>query len=88
MNIEEYRELTASVFDAIRNYQVCTTERERHYALAVISHVAYEASLARCINANKFDLEQMDRALKLVLDLIKETPIPERSAFELQLALH
>ena len=88
MNVEEYRELTSCVFDALRNYQTCSTERERHYALSVLSQVAYEASLARCNDANQTDLEQMDLALKMVLDLIKENPIPEHSTSELQLALH
>ena len=88
MNVEEYRELTSCLFDALRNYEASASDRERAYALAVISQVAYEASLARCTNAELCDLEQMDLALKLVLDLLKEKPIPECSSNELQATLH
>ena len=88
MRVKEYRELTSSVFDALRNYKNCATDRERNYALSVISQIAYEASLARCAEAETYDLEQMDIALKLVLELIKETPIPDCTPYELQTALH
>lgn len=88
MRVKEYRELTSSVFDALRNYRTCATDRERNYALSVISQIAYEASLARCAEAERYDLEQMDIALKLVLELIKETPIPDSTPYELQTALH
>ena len=88
MNIEEYRELTHSVFNALRNFETCSSERERDYALSVISQVSYEASLAHCQDADKYDLEQMDYALKLVLDLIQDNPIPDLTIHELQVALH
>lgn len=88
MRVKEYRDLTSCVFDALRNYKTCATDRERNYALSVISQIAYEASIARCAEAERYDLEQMDIALKLVLDLIKEKPIPECPTHELQIALH
>ena len=88
MKIEEYRELTNCVFNALRNYETCSSDRERDYALSVISQVSYEASLASCQDADRNDLEQMDYALKLVLDLIQNNPIPELSIEELQIALH
>ncbi len=88
MSVEEYRELTSCVFSALRNYTSCLSECERDYALSVISQVAYEASIAQCIEAKHRDLEQMDLALKLVLELVKEKTIPERSVQELQTALH
>ena len=88
MKVEEYRDLTSCVFDALRNFRSCSSDRERHYALSVISQVAYEASIARCEEAKICDLEKMDYALKMVLDLIKENPIPENPTNELQLALH
>lgn len=88
MNIEEYRELTHRVLSALRNYETCTSDRERDYALSVLSQVSYEASLAQCMDADKSDLEQMDNALQLVLDLIQTNPIPELSHYELQSALH
>ncbi len=88
MNIEEYRELTNRVFNALRNFETCSSERERDYALSVISQVSYEASLAHCLDAQQSDLEQMDFALKLVLELIQENPIPDLTIQELQVALH
>ncbi len=88
MKVEEYRELTNCLFDALRNYESSASDRERAYSLAVISQVAYEASIARCSEAQLPDLEQMDFALKLVLDIIKEKPIPDCSTHELQAALH
>ena len=88
MNINEYRALTEQVFNALHNFETCSSERERDYALSVISQVSYEASLAQCEEANREDLEQMDFALKLVLDLIQDNPIPELTMEELQVALH
>lgn len=88
MNIEQYRELTNRVFNALRNFETCSSERERDYALSVISQVSYEASLAHCQDAEISDLEQMDYALKLVLDLIQDNPIPDLTMQELQVALH
>ena len=88
MNIEEYRALTNRVFNAIRNFETCSSERERDYALSVVSQVSYEASLAQCLEADRVDLEQMDFALQLVLELIQENPIPEFTPRELQVALH
>ncbi len=88
MNIEEYRELTNRVFNALRNYETCSSDRERHYALSVVSQVSYEASLAQCQEADRTDLEQMDFALQLVLELIQNNPIPEFTPKELQTSLH
>ena len=88
MDIEEYRELTNNLFNALRNFETCSSDRERDYALSVISQVSYEASLAQCADADRTDLEQMDFALKLVLELIQENPIPEFSPQQLQVALH
>jgi len=88
MNIEEYRELTNRVFNALRNFETSSTDRERDYALSVVSQVSYEASLAQCLEADRTDLEQMDFALQLVLELIQDHPIPEYSPEELQAALH
>ena len=88
MNIEQYRELTNRVLNALRNFENCVSDRERDYALSVISQVSYEASLAQCQDADCSDLEKMDFALKLVLDLIQENPIPELTCEELQYALH
>ncbi len=86
MNIEEYRELTNRVFNAIRNFETCSSERD--YALSVVSQVSYEASLAQCQDADRIDLEQMDFALQLVLELIQDNPIPEFTQQELRVALH
>lgn len=88
MNIEEYRELTTRVFNAIHNFENCSSGRERDYALYVISQVSYEASLAQCQEADRIDLEQMDFALQLVLELIQDHPIPEYTQQELRVALH
>lgn len=88
MNIEQYRELTNRVFNAIRNFETSSSERERDYALSVVSQVSYEASLAQCQEADRIDLEQMDFALQLVLELIQDNPIPEFTPQELQVALH
>ena len=88
MNIKEYRALTDQVFNALQNFETCSSERERDYALSIISQVSYEASLAKCEEAERSDLEQMDFALKLVLDLIQDNPIPEFTSQELQVALH
>jgi len=88
MEIEEYRELTNSVFNAIRSFENCSSERERDYALSVVSQVSYKASLAQCQEADRIDLEQMDFALQLVLELIQDNPIPEFSQQELRVALH
>lgn len=88
MNIEEYRELTNRVFNALRNFETSSTEREKDYALSVVSQVSYEASLAQCQEADRIDLEQMDFALQLVLELIQDNPIPEFTPQELQAALH
>ena len=51
-------------------------------------HVIVAAVCVGCENAEQTDLEKMDFALKLVLDLIKENPIPKVPAHELQIALH
>ena len=88
MNIDEYRELTNRVFNALRNFENCTSERESDYALSVISQISYEASLAQCQEADRIDLEQMDFALQLVLELIQDNPIPEFTPQQLQVALH
>ena len=88
MNIDEYRKLTNRVFNAIRNFETCSSERERDYALSVISQISYEASQAQCLEADRIDLEQMDFALQLVLELIQDNPIPEFTPQELQVALH
>ena len=88
MEVEQYRELTNQVLSALKNFNTCVSQRERDYALSVISQVSYEASLAQCHNANQTDLEKMDFALKLVLDLVKENPIPKVPVHELQIALH
>ena len=88
MEVEQYRELTHQVLSALKNFNTCVSQRERDYALSVISQVSYEASLAQCHNANQADLEKMDFALKLVLDLVKENPIPKVPVHELQIALH
>ena len=88
MNVQEYRELTQQVLSALRNFNTCVSQRERDYALSVISQVSYEASLAQCNDANQTDLEKMDFALKLVLDVIKDHPIPEVPMCELRVALH
>ena len=88
MNIDEYRELTNRVFYALRNFETCSSERERDYALSVLSQVSYEASLAQCADSDRTDLEQMDFALKLVLELIQDNPIPEFSPLQLQVVLH
>lgn len=88
MNIEEYRELTNRVFNALQNFETCSSKREKEYALSVVSQVSYEASLAQCQEADRTDLEQMDFALQLVLELIQDNPIPEFSPRELQGALH
>ncbi len=88
MNINEYRELTNRVFNAIPNFETCSSQREREYALSLISKVSYEASLAQCQEADRIDLEQMDFALQLVLELIQDNPIPEFTTQQLQVALH
>ena len=88
MEVEQYRELTHQVLSALKNFNTCVSQRERDYALSVISQVSYEASLAHCKDADRNDLEQMDFALKLVLELIQENPIPELTMEELQVALH
>ena len=88
MEVKEYRELTHQVLSALKNFNTCVSQRERDYVLSVISQVSYEASIAQCENAEQADLEKMDFALKLVLDLIKENPIPKVPAHELQIALH
>ena len=88
MEVEQYRELTNQVLSALKNFNTCVSQRERDYALSVISQVSYEASLAQCHNANQTDLEKMDFALKLVLDLVTENPIPKVPVHELQIALH
>jgi hypothetical protein len=88
MDVQEYRELTQQVLSALRNFNTCVSQRERNYALSVISQVSYEASLAQCHDANEADLEKMDFALKLVLEVIKDHPVPEVPMRELRVALH
>ena len=88
MEVKQYRELTHQVLSALRNFNTCVSQRERDYALSVISQVSYEASLAQCHDADQSDLEKMDFALKLVLELIKDHPIPKVPVHELQVALH
>ena len=88
MKVEEYRELTTCVLNAVRNYQHSITEQERVYALSVISQIAYMASNAFCADANLADLKNMDLALELVLDLIKENPIPNTACCEPAATVH
>ena len=88
MNVQEYRELTQQVLSALRNFNTCVSQRERNYTLSIISQLSYEASLARCHDANETDLEKMDFALKLVLEVIKDHPIPEVPMRDLRVALH
>ncbi len=86
MIIDEYRELTNRVFNAIRNFETCSSKRD--YALSVVSQISYEASQAQCQEADRIDLEQMDFALQLVLDLIQDNPIPEFTQQQFHAALH
>ena len=88
MNVQEYRELTQQVLSALRNFNTCVSQRERNYTLSIISQLSYEASLAQCHDANQTDLEKMDFALKLVLEVIKDHPIPEVPMRDLRVALH
>ncbi|MEM8843619.1 MAG: hypothetical protein AAGB35_01085 [Pseudomonadota bacterium] len=88
MEVKQYRALTHEVLSALRNFNTCVSQRERNYALSLISQVSYEASIAQCQEADQTDLEKMDFALKLVLELIKDHPIPKVPMQELQIALH
>ena len=88
MNVKDYQALTNRLLGALRNFENCVSERERNYVLSIISQVSYAASLAHCKEASRSDLEKMDFALKLVLDLIQKNPIPQLTPAQLQFALH
>lgn len=88
ISLEKYRDLTAHLECAIRNYEMSNNINDRSYALSIISNLICSTSDINCNEASAQDLVALNFAVKKAQSILKQFPTPTLAIHKRTSACH